>query len=183
MSDEIDQQRQAGEATAIATLHSLRIQRGVVKRSVTRLVKNLKKLEDNSDAPGVVEDAKRLVTRLETFDKDFRSVHGQIANLFEEDLEKEHEALDNHEDNIASAFLRLQRLISNSHTETSNTEKVLTRKLSRVERRLRETEETLAGVTEDDDEVLPLLEQHKERLDDVKRELSAIYEELIRPAR
>ena len=69
-----------------------------------------------TDAPGVFEDAKRLVTRLETLDKDFRSVHGQIANLFEEDsedLEKEHEALDNHEDNIASAFLRLQRLISN----------------------------------------------------------------------
>lgn len=133
MSDEemeIDQQRQAGEATAVATLHSLKIQRGVVKRSVTRLIKNLKKLEDDSDVPGVAEDAKQLVTRLETLDKDFRSVHGQIANLFEEDsedLEKEHEALDIHEDNIASAFLRLQRLISNSHTETGNTEKVLTR--------------------------------------------------------
>ena len=102
MSDEemeIDQQWQAGEAAAVVTLHSLGIQRGVVKRSVTRLVKNLKKLEDDSDAQRVVEDAKRLVTRLETLDKDFRSVHGQIANLFEEDLEdleKEHEALDNH---------------------------------------------------------------------------------------
>ena len=55
---------------------------------------------------------------------------------------------------------------------------MLTRKLSRVEHCLRETKETLAGVTEDDDEIVPLLEQHKERLDDVKRELSAIYEEL-----
>ena len=49
-------------------------------------------------------------SELDGFDKDFRSIHDEIIDLFEEesaDIEKEHEALDKHEDAI---FLRLQRL-------------------------------------------------------------------------
>ena len=176
---ETDQQRQA---TFAATLHDLRVQRGVIKRSVTCLIKNLNGLEDNPDAPGVKQEAKRLLTRLETLDKDFRSAHCRVANLFEEDsadLENEHKVLDRHEDDIAATFLRLQCLVTGNHSGTTNQEKALSRKLSRVERRLRETTETLDGVTEDHKEILPLLEQHKEQLADVKRELSVIYEELI----
>ena len=114
--------------------------------------------------------------------QDFCSAHCRVANLFEEDsadLENEHKVLDRHEDDIAATFLRLQCLVTGNHSGTTNQEKALSRKLSRVERRLRETTETLDGVTEDHKEILPLLEQHKEQLADVKRELSVIYEELI----
>ena len=77
--------------------------------------------------------------------------------------------LDRHDDQVAATFLRLQRLISgnDSRTSTSSQEKALSRKLARVERRLAETVEALAGVTEDNKDILPL-EQHKEQLDDVK---------------
>lgn len=47
-----------------------------------------------------------------------------------------------------------------------------------MESRLKATEEALALVKEDHDDV-PLLEQHQEQMGDVKRELSAIYEEII----
>ena len=172
------------QAAVIGKLHELRKQRGFVKRSVTGLIKNLNRLEDDPDAPGIKEEARRLQGRLENLDKDFRSAHCRVASLFNEDsegIEKEHSELDRHDDQVAATFLRLQRLISgnDSRTSTSSQEKALSRKLARVERRLAETVEALAGVTEDNKDILPLLEQHKEQLDDVKRELSSIYEELI----
>lgn len=84
-------------------LFSLKKKTGIVRRSVTRLVNTLKALETTPDAPGVLDQAKQLVTKLEGFDKDFRSIYYEIVDLFEEnseDLEKEHEVLDKHEDDI-----------------------------------------------------------------------------------
>lgn len=79
-------------------LTSLQRKRGVIKRSITCLVNTLKTLEATADAPGVVDHAKQLVTKLEDFDKDFCSVHFEIVDLFREgeseDLEKEHEVLE-----------------------------------------------------------------------------------------
>ena len=48
-------------------------------------------------ASGVVDQAQRLLTNLETLNKDFWTIHCEIVDLFEEDLEdlkKVHEALD-----------------------------------------------------------------------------------------
>ena len=163
------------------TLSSLRRKRGVVKRSITRLVNTLKTLEASPDAPGVVDQAKQSITKLEGLDKDFRSIHYEIVDLLEEgpDLEKEHEVLDQHEDDITATSLRLQRLVAaKSSTVGTGSERTSSRKLTRVERRLKATEEALALVKEDHDDV-PLLEQYQERMGDIKRELSVVYEELI----
>ena len=171
--------RKPGDKTS--ALSNLR-KRGIVKRSITRLVNTLKTLEATPHAPGVVNQAKQLVTKLEGFDKDFRSVHYDVVDLFEEDsedLEKEHEVLDKHEDDVTATSLRLQKLITlSSSTMDAGGEKASSRKLSRLEHRLKATNEALALLGEDHDDV-PLLEQYQEQMDDIKKEFSAIYEEFV----
>ena len=126
---------ETGDKTS--ALSSLKKKRGIVKRSITRLVKTLKTLEATPHAPRVVD----LVTKLEGLDKDFRSVHYDIVDLFEEDsedLEKEHEVLDKHEDDVTATSLRLQKLITLiSSTMDTGGEKTSSRKLSRIERHLK----------------------------------------------
>lgn len=161
-----------------SALSSLRKKRGIVKRSITRSANTLKSLEASPTVPGVVEQATQLVTKLDGFDKDFRSIHYEIVDLVEEDsedLEKEHEGLDKHEDDVTAMSLRLRKLITySSSTTDAGSEKASSRKLSR---RLKTTNDALALVREDHDDV-PLLEQYQEQMDDVK-ELSAIYEEFV----
>ena len=92
MSDE-EMETEQQQAAVIGRLHELRKQRGFVKRSVTGLIKNLNRLEDDPDAPGIKEEARRLQGRLDNLDKDFRSAHCRVASLFNEDsegMEKEH---------------------------------------------------------------------------------------------
>ena len=164
------------------SLSNLRKRRGVIKRSITRLVNTLKTLEANSDDPDVGDRARPLIAKLEGWDKDFVSIHLEIVDLLEEeseDLEKEHEVLDKHEDDIADITLRLQKLVKPSSSPANvGCEKVPSHKLARVQRCLEATLGVLASVKEDHDDV-PLLQQHQEQLSDSKRELSSIYEELI----
>ena len=47
----------------------------------------------------------RPISKLEGFDKDFRSIHYEIVDLIEkdsDDLEKGHEVLDKHEDDVTA---------------------------------------------------------------------------------
>ena len=163
------------------TLSSLKRKRGVVKRSITRLLNNLKTLETTRDAASVVDQAKQAMTKLESLDKDYRSVHYEIVDQLEEgpDLDREHEVLDQHEDDVTDASLRLQRLIAAKPSAVdAGSERASSRKLARVESRIKATEEALALIKEDHDDV-SLLEQYQEQMSDVKRELSAIYEEIV----
>ena len=86
MSDE-EMETEQQQAAFIGKLHELRKQRGFLKRSVTGLIKNLNRLEDDPDAPGIKEEARRLQGRLENLDKDFSSAHCRVASLFNEDSE------------------------------------------------------------------------------------------------
>ena len=96
-----------------------------------------------------------------------------------ENLEKEHEVLDKHEDDVTATSLCLQKLITCSlSVMDAGTEKASSRKLSHVECRLKVTNDALALLKEDHDDV-PLLEQYQEQMGDVKKELSAIYEEFV----
>ena len=163
-------------------LSSLRKRRGVVRRSVTRLVNTLRTLEATPDAPGVFDQAKQQITKLEGLDKDFRSIHYEIIDLFDEDsdeLDKEHETLDRHEDDVTATLLRLQRIIAaSSLTVDDGTKRALSRKLAHVERHLKAIEVALVPLKEVCDDAA-LLEQYQEELSDAKKELSTIYEQLI----
>ena len=74
--------------------------------------------------------------------------------------------------------LRLQKLSAPCMTANSGMEKQLSRKLTRVRRHLKETEEALAPLSEGHDDV-PLLEQYQEKMSDIKKSLSAVDEELV----
>ena len=59
---------------------------------------------------------------------------------------------------------------------TATSRKVPQRKLSRLEQGLRSTDTALSGVAPDD---TSLLEQHVEKLADFKKDLSAMYDDLV----
>ena len=129
------------------TLVTLRRQRGVVKRSVTRLSTNLRSLEATPGASGVTDQAKQLLAKFDSLDKRFQSLHLEIVSFLEEDsadLEKENEVLDRFEDDIAALSLRLKKLSAPSVTAETSAGKQLSRKLIRVKRHLEQTSEGLS---------------------------------------
>ena len=75
-------------AKSARALTDLRKKRGVYKRSITRLAEDVKTLEATPDDPGVVDHGLQLITRLETFDKNFRDTHFDIIELLDEDTER-----------------------------------------------------------------------------------------------
>lgn len=166
----------------MATLAGLRRRRGVVKRSLTNLFTKVQNLEADPEVSTAIDQAKQLFERLESLDKDFRSAHLNVIDALEEDspeLEREHASLDKHEDDVSAASLSLQSLLKSRSTATVDGARLLSRKLSRVERCLQTTDEALSSM----DPVkasTPLLEQHQEKVGDLKRELATVYEELVK---
>ena len=163
-----------------ASLAALRRRRGVVKRSVTKLLNQLSDVE--ADPATKTDQAKQLVTKLENLDKEFRAAHLEVISALDDDspdLEHEHTVMDKHEDDVSSASLRLQALLkpSSPSADTSST-RLPSRKLLPIDRSLKDTEVTLGALDDSHDDV-PLLEQHQERLADLKKELYSLYEELI----
>lgn len=63
-------------------------------------------------------------------------------------------------------------------TDPAINERPISRNLARIESGLDATGGTLASVDHDPSEI-PLLQQHQEKLDDYKRELSSIYKEIL----
>ena len=166
----------------MSALSNLRKRRGVAKRSLTNLFGKIRDLETEPNASTAADRAEQLLTRLQELDASFRAAHLDVIDLIEEesdDLDKEHEVLDRHEDEISTASLRLRSLMKSiSSSADSSSTRPLSRKLSRVERRLQAAEKDLASVGDSDGKV-PLLEQYLEQLSDLKKELSTVYGELI----
>ena len=161
----------------------LRKRRGVVRASVTRLDTRLKTLEATPDAPGVSDRAKQLAAKLDGLEADFKINHFQLIDLIdnEDELEQEQEILDGHDDDIASLTVRLQQLVTKScgSTVTPDTgRKAPQRKLSRLDRNLSTTEGSLSVMTGRTTDV-SLLEQHADQLTSYRKELAAVYEELV----
>lgn len=168
----------------LRALSTLRKRRGVIRGSITRLGKRLRELEATPTGPEVGDGARQSATKLETLDKDYKSLHFDVVDLIDdeemEELEKEQEVLDKHDDDVASIALRLQQLISKSGSpaDTIGVRKSSSRKLSRLERSLNSTEEALSAMGEGEGHSnIPLLEQYREQLIDYKREIAAVYED------
>ena len=88
------------EARALAN-HKKR--RGVVRASLTRLGTKLGELEGSTDQPDTLDHAKRLITKLECLDAEYKTHHYSIVDLTDDEggLETEQAALDAHHENIA----------------------------------------------------------------------------------
>lgn len=117
------------------------------------------------------------MVKLETMNKDFRAAHLDVMDLVDEespDIEKEHEAMDKHEDDVTSVSLRLRALLKVTFS-SSDTARPLSRKLTRIKHCLEETEDSLSSLKDSHVEA-SLLEQHQEK---VSGELSSLYDEII----
>ena len=162
---------------------NLRKRRGVVRASITRLVKRLEDLETAPDRPDVSSSAKQLAVKLEVLDTEYKALHLQLIDLIDEETEEmdqEQVNLDKHDDSVAVLSVRLQSLVLNSSVSTVASDagrKASARKLSRLETLLAATDEALGTMPGGGD--ITFVEQHADQLIDYKKELASIYEELV----
>ena len=158
------------------SLSTSRKRRGVIRASLTRLRTKLSELEGTLEQPGTVDAAKRLLTRLEDLDKDFKVHHFAIVDFIEdeESLQGEQEALDNHDDDVTQLGVRLQQLISAcSSPSDSNPRKVPLKRLSRLQKILSSISDSITSLPAGSD-CMCLLHQYEEQLSEMKGELSDI---------
>ena len=141
--------------------------------------KHLKDLEATPDQPGVNDRAKQLAAKLESLEHDFKTSHLRLIDLIddEDELEQEQDDLDRHDDDVASLTVRLQKLMtaSSSSATPDACKKAPTRKLSRLDCNLSNTNNSLDGHPTD----TSLLKQHAAQLTTYGKELVTVYKTLV----
>ena len=94
---------------------NLRKRRGVSCSSVTKLNERITELENITDAHRVVDPARQMLTRLQTFDSDFKKSHFDLIDLIDETnttaLDIEQAVIDKFDDDVSSYTLRLEALV------------------------------------------------------------------------
>ncbi len=159
-----------------------RKRRGVVRASITCLGPHLRELQDTSGQPRTFDHARQLLTKLQSLDEEFRRLHFELIDLINEDdtLETEQATMDKHDD-VFTLTVRVRALLTPAESFFTHTapddRKPLSRKLSRVQaglNRINETVSTTATPVEHS-----LLRQWQEELSDYKKDLAALYDELV----
>jgi hypothetical protein len=175
------------------TLSNLRKRSGTARSSITHIGNRLRELESDPEAVGICNRAKQLLLKLNKADSDFRDMHFRIIDIISEDDEaaliKEQDILDQHEDIVSTSSLRINEIITRTALDRSFTpppagamlpdvQKTATRRLSRLEYNIKNTEHELGDILDDHDDH-SLLEQYAEQLSDYKSQLAAVHEDLI----
>ena len=167
----------------------LRKGRGVVRASITRLRTRLTELEDAADQPHTPDHARQLLGKLRSLDEEFRGLHYELIDLIDEDdqdsLETEQVTLDKHDDEVATLTVRLETLsTSASHAGAvvvPDPRKPLSRRHSRIRAGLKRIRDIVTPV---DAHIEPsVLMQCQEETTEFKRNLAALYDELITKAK
>ena len=168
--------------TDARTLSTQRKRRGVVKASITRLSSRLTALEGMVEEPDTHDHAQRLSTKLETLDAEFKTHHFAVIDLIDDDgtLGREHETLDQHDDDVTSLAVRLQKLITASSATPTNSDhrKVLTRKLQHLEKSLTVVSKNVSSLSSRPEDVCRL-QQHEEQLSDYRKDLAEFRNSLL----
>ena len=118
--------------------------------------------------------------KLDALNKDFSTAHLDVIDLVDEetpDLEKEHEVMDKYKEDVTSASLQLRALLKAAPSSSDVTQPI-SHKLSRIKRCPEDTEEGLSSLDGSHVEA-SLLEQHKEKVSEMKKELYSLYDEII----
>ena len=143
----------------------------------------LKELEDTEAQPTTPAHAQQLYTKLKDFDSNFKEFYLLIIDQVDGDeaLEAEQVVLDEHDDDVASLTVRLQRLMNSDSTTPTVTHdrerRSLSLKISRLERGLKATDEAVSAPTEDTEDLS--LVQHQEQLSDYKKDLAVLYDNIV----
>lgn len=118
-----------------ATLSTHKKRRGVARASLTRLGTRLGELEGRTDAPTALDNARRMLQRLESLDAEFKTHHLALVDLIEDEetLSGEQVILDTHDDEIAHLAERIQQVISASSRSSGHAHSTsnLTKSLSK----------------------------------------------------
>ena len=115
-----------------------------------------------------------MYTKLQDLDSNFKNLHLLVIDQIEEDeaLEAEQAILDKHDDDVADLTVRIQRLTNSDSIGPIVTQererRLLSLKISRLEKGLNETDQTISALSEGIED-LSLLQQHQEQLSDYKR--------------
>ena len=134
------------------------------------------------EEPDTNDHAQRLSIKLETLDAEFKTHHFAVIDLIDDDgtLGREQETLDQHDDDVTSLAVRLQKLITASSATPTNSDhrKVLTRKLQHMEKSVTVMSENVSSLSSRPEDVCRL-QQHEEQLSDYKKDLAEIRNSLL----
>ena len=76
-----------------------------MRRSITRLTDRVSELKETTDQPRTPNHARQLLTKLQTLDSEFRTIHFQLIDLIDEanteGLDAEQGRLDKLDDDVA----------------------------------------------------------------------------------
>ena len=121
--------------------------RGVVRASITRLSTRLNELESRSGDPSVPDLAKQMMTKIESLDSEFKTLHYAVVDETEgkESLLAEQDILYSHDDTIADMVLRTQCLAG--ATCSDDTYKKASRGLHRLRKALSSIEDAIMPIS------------------------------------
>ena len=122
-------------------MSAIRRQRGVVRGSITRLRSRLSELKGKTDELDMPSHARRMAQRLETLDSEFKNHHYAIIESLEreEDLAREQNVLDEHDEEKAQLSVSIEMLIASCPpTPSSNPSgrRLIARKLAHLKKKL-----------------------------------------------
>ena len=111
-------------------------------------------------------------------------LHYSLIELIEdeEDLAKEQDILDDHDDDITQMYIAVERLLSSCTSISDadpNSKSFVTRKLLRIQKKLESVSDAIDAAPVDEDIDYSLVQQHETDLVDYKRELADIHQELL----
>ena len=124
-----------------------------MRRSITRLTDRVSELEETTDQPRTPDHARQLLTKLQTLDSEFRTIHFQLIDLIDEanteGLDAEQGRLDKLDDDVAGLTVRLEVLMNPATPPTAPValpldRRPLTHKLARVQTGLNRIDEAIA---------------------------------------
>ena len=109
---------------------------------------------------------------------EFKEHHGVLIDLIgdgdEDVLQKEQEALDEHDDEVSLLTVRVQKLVSDCATAPDpNACKIFLRRLALLQRTLSPVRDAIGALSGDSDGIC-LLHHHEEQLSDIKKELQDV---------
>ena len=160
---------------------ALKRRRGVTRASITRLGGKIKELEGKPAEPSTLDAAKRMKTKVESLDSEFRSQHYALIDVIEneDDLPDQQEILDEHDDAISLLATRLQGVMSAcSPSTSSDPRRIQSQRLLQLERSLSSVHEQIKILSGSPDDIC-LIQQHEEQLADFKIELRDIRNYLL----